>query len=266
MNILDTIVAQKRNEVSKKKEIYPIKFLEQSIYFETQTVSLQKYIERDDIHGIIAEFKRMSPSKGMINQYANPEKVCINYMRAGASALSVLTDSNFFGGSNEDLTIARKYNYCPILRKDFIVDPYQIYEAKSIGADAILLIAEVLTEKEMKSFYTAAQSLGLETLFEVHSAESIAKLPNDARIVGVNSRNLKSFEVSLEHTIKMREKLPTGVCSVAESGISSPTDYHHFREAGFSGFLIGERFMREANPGKALSRFINCIKTNEYAD
>ncbi|MDD3568574.1 MAG: indole-3-glycerol phosphate synthase TrpC [Bacteroidales bacterium] len=266
MNILDTIVAHKRNEVEQKKEIYPIKFLEQSIYFETQTVSLQKYIERDDLHGIIAEFKRMSPSKGMINQYAKPEKVCINYMRAGASALSVLTDSKFFGGSNEDLTIARKYNYCPILRKDFIVDTYQIYEAKSIGADAILLIAEVLTEKEMKSFYTAAQSLGLEILFEVHSAESIAKLPNDARIVGVNSRNLESFEVSLEHTIKMREKLPTGVCSVAESGISSPTDYYHFREAGFSGFLIGERFMREANPGKALSRFINSIKTNEYAD
>jgi indole-3-glycerol phosphate synthase len=266
MNILDTIVAHKRNEVEQKKEIYPIKFLEQSIYFETQTVSLQKYIERDDLHGIIAEFKRMSPSKGMINQYAKPEKVCINYMRAGASALSVLTDSKFFGGSNEDLTIARKYNYCPILRKDFIVDTYQIYEAKSIGADAILLIAEVLTEKEMVSFYATAQSLGLEVLFEVHSAKSIAKLPADARIVGVNSRNLGSFEVSLEHTIKMREKLPTGVCSVAESGISSPTDYHHFREVGFSGFLIGERFMREANPGKALSRFINSIKTNEYAD
>jgi indole-3-glycerol phosphate synthase len=266
MNILDTIVAHKRNEVGHKKEIYPIKFLEQSIFFETQTVSLQKYIERSDLQGIIAEFKRMSPSKGMINQYAKPEKVCIDYMRAGASALSVLTDSKFFGGSNEDLTIARKYNYCPILRKDFIIDSYQIYEAKSIGADAILLIADILSESEMKSFYTTAQSLGLEVLFEVHSAESITKLPADALIVGVNSRNLESFDVNLEHSIRMKEKLPVGICAVAESGISSPKDYLLFKKAGFSGFLIGERFMREANPGKALSGFISTIKTNEYVD
>lgn len=266
MNILDSIVTHKRNEVKLKKEIYPIKSLEQSIFFETQTVSLQRYIERNDLYGIIAEFKRMSPSKGMINQYAKPEKVCTDYMRAGASALSVLTDNKFFGGSNDDLTNARKYNYCPILRKDFIVDPYQIFEAKSIGADAILLIAEVLSEKEMASFYATAQSLGLEVLFEVHAAESIVKLPADAKIVGINSRNLKSFEVSLEHTIKLREQLPAGICAVAESGISSISDYHLFKNAGFRGFLIGERFMREANPGKTLSNFINSIKTNEYAD
>jgi indole-3-glycerol phosphate synthase len=266
MNILETIVAEKRKEVSSKQEIYPIKFLEQSIFFETQPISLKSYIEREDLHGIIAEFKRMSPSRGMINEFAKPEEVCLNYMRGGASALSVLTDKKFFGGSNEDLAAARKHNYCPILRKDFIIDPYQIFEAKSIGADAILLIAEILTEKEMESFYSVAQSLELEVLFEVHSPENISKLPSGAQMVGINSRNLKTFDVSLEHTMGLLEKLPSNVCAIAESGINTPKDYALLKAIGFKGFLIGEAFMREPNPGKALARFINVIKSFEDAN
>ena len=168
-NILDQIVAHKREEVAKRKEIYPVKLLEQSIYFNTPTVSLSKYLRRPDKLGIIAEFKRRSPSKGDINPYASVEEVSIGYMQAGASALSVLTDTHFFGGKNEDLTEARKFNYCPILRKDFVIDEYQIIEARSIGADAILLIAACLEKAEIKSLAALAQSLGLEVLIEIHN-------------------------------------------------------------------------------------------------
>ncbi|HHL57901.1 MAG TPA: indole-3-glycerol-phosphate synthase, partial [Bacteroidetes bacterium] len=149
MNILDEIVAYKRKEINERKELYPVKLLEKSVYFSSPTVSLKKYLSREDKCGIIAEFKRQSPSKGNINLYADVEEISIGYMRAGASALSVLTDTHFFGGSNDDLKTARKFNFCPILRKEFIIDEYQLYEARSIGADAILLIAEVLSEREV---------------------------------------------------------------------------------------------------------------------
>src|SRR5688572_22754861 len=150
MNILDQIIEYKRKEVSSRKELYPVKLLEQSIFFSSPTVSLKKYIQREDKTGIIAEFKRKSPSKGVINAYAPVERTTIGYMQAGASALSVLTDKHFFGGSNEDLSLVRKFNFCPIIRKDFTVEEYQILEAKSIGADAILLIAAVLEPKQSK--------------------------------------------------------------------------------------------------------------------
>ena len=145
MTILEQIIEHKRKEVVQRKELYPIKLLEKSIYFSSPTVSLKQYLVREDKIGIIAEIKRRSPSLGMINAYVDVERTSIGYMQAGASAISVLTDQTFFAGKNEDLTIARKFNYCPILRKDFTVDEYQIIEAKSIGADAILLLANVLT-------------------------------------------------------------------------------------------------------------------------
>jgi indole-3-glycerol phosphate synthase len=158
MNILDQIVAYKRTEVQENKELYPVKLLEKSPYFTANPVSLKKYLQRTDLLGIIAEFKRKSPSKGVINEYASPANVCLEYMQAGASALSIVTDSKFFGGSNKDLSTARKYNYCPILRKDFILDEYQVIEARSIGADVILLIAEVLTKEELKTLSSLAHS------------------------------------------------------------------------------------------------------------
>src|SRR6185369_14773416 len=152
MNILDQIITHKRKEVEERKSLYPVKLLEKTIYFNSPAISLKKYLLRENKAGIIAEFKRKSPSKGMINQYAPVERTSIGYMQAGASALSILTDTEFFGGKNEDLALARKFNYCPILRKDFVIDEYQIIEAKSIGADAILLLANVLDAKKINSF------------------------------------------------------------------------------------------------------------------
>src|SRR5688572_9735975 len=169
MNILDQIIEHKRKEVAERKELYPLKFLEQSIFFGSQPVSLKKYVQREDKSGIIAEIKRKSPSKGVINPHVSVERTSIGYMQAGASALSVLTDKNFFGGSNDDLTTARKFNFCPILRKDFTIDSYQIVEAKSIGADAILLIAAALDEAQLKSLTAFAHAIGLEVLLEVHN-------------------------------------------------------------------------------------------------
>lgn len=260
MTILDQIVADKRKEVTESKELYPVKLLERSTFFDTKPVSLKRYILRPDLHGIIAEFKRKSPSKGMINEFARPGQVCLGYMQAGASALSVLTDTPYFGGSKNDLIIARKNNYCPILRKEFIVDEYQILESRSIGADAILLIVDILTDAELNGFFTLAHSLNMEVLFEVHDASGIARLPSDAQIVGVNSRNLENFSVNTDHAISMVELLPKTVVKVAESGINSPDVYNTFRESGYCGFLIGEHFMKEPNPGKACELFISTLK------
>ncbi|MEM7299120.1 MAG: indole-3-glycerol phosphate synthase TrpC, partial [Bacteroidota bacterium] len=173
MNILEEIVANKRKEVNAQKELYPIKLLEKSTYFEGQPVSLKKYIRREDKSGIIAEIKRKSPSKGLINKHVSVERTSIGYMQAGASGLSVLTDNQYFGGTAEDLKVARSFNFCPILRKDFMIDEYQVLEAKSIGADVILLIASVLDKEEIEKLGGLAQSLGMEVLLEVHGEEEL---------------------------------------------------------------------------------------------
>ncbi len=260
MNILDDIVANKRREVKENRELYPVKLLEKSIYFNARPVSLAKYLKRKELCGVIAEFKRKSPSRGIINEYARPADVCLEYMQAGASALSVLTDGKYFGGSNHDLVTARKFNYCPILRKDFIVDEYQVIEARSIGADAILLMAEVLSQEELKNLYGVARGLGLEVLFEVHSPESPDKLPADAQIVGINNRNLKNFKVDIDKSMELVSGLPPGVLKIAESGIDSPETAAMLLRSGFSGLLMGERFMREASPGKACKLFIRRLR------
>lgn len=260
MNILDEIIAYKRKEVQETKELYPVKLLEKSPFFTAQPVSLEKYLLRPDLNGIIAEFKRRSPSKGIINEYADPSEVCLEYMQAGASALSVITDSKYFGGSNKDLSVARKFNFCPILRKEFILDEYQVLEARSIGADAILLIAEVLSTEELMRLSELAFSLHMEVLFEVHDHKNIDKLPADARIVGINNRNLKNFEVDIEHSLLLMKELPASVLKIAESGIDSPATAANLLQAGFSGLLMGERFMREASPGKACKLFIQKLR------
>lgn len=261
MTILDEILAHKRQEVQEQKELFPVKRLEQSIYFNTDTVSFESYLRRPDKVGIVAEIKRKSPSKGSINQYVDVEQLSIGYMQAGASAISVLTDKQFFGGSNEDLTTARTYNFCPILRKDFIVDEYQVIEARSIGADVILLIAAALSPDEIKQLSQTAHSLGLEVLLEVHNAEELEQSPLEhVDVVGVNNRNLKDFSVSLETSEALVEKLPESMTRISESGIRSAEDIVRLRKAGFHGFLIGERFMTESRPDEACARLVHDVQ------
>lgn len=257
MNILEKIVAHKRQEVAAQKGLYPVKLLEKSIYFETPVVSLSHYLKREDLTGIIAELKRKSPSQGDIHPYLDVEKVSIGYMQAGAAALSVLTDQEFFGGSIEDLKLARKMNYCPILRKEFIIDEYQIIEAKSIGADAILLIAACLSAEEVRSLAAFAQSLGLEVLLEVHNLAELEKVAGiNLDLIGVNNRDLTTFEVSIQTSLDLVQHIPDGVTKVAESGLSDPAEVLRLKQAGFDGFLMGQRFMETSRPEKACARFI----------
>lgn len=260
MNILDEIIMHKRAEVSEKKALVPIKLLEKSIYFHSPVVSLSAYITRPDKWGIIAEFKRKSPSKGLINPYASVEEVTIGYMMAGASALSVLTDEAFFGGKNEDLITARKFNYCPILRKDFIVEEYQIIEARSIGADAILLIAEVLSKQEIKTLAGTARHLGLEVLMELHGEEEIDKICDEINVVGVNNRNLKSFHTGITTSEQLFAQLPRDKVRISESGLDNPETVIHLRRLGYQGFLIGEYFMKQADPAKRCAQFIQSLQ------
>jgi len=259
-SILNTIAAKKLVEVAEREELYPIKLLEKSIYFATQPVSLRKYLTRPDKSGVIAEFKRKSPSLGAINPYADVAKVSVGYMQAGASALSILAEGNYFGGSLEHITKARRLNYCPILQKDFMLKPYQIYEAKASGADAILLIAALLSIAETKTMAQLAHSLGLEVLVEIHSKEELP-YAEFADIVGVNNRNLKDMVVSVEKSLNLLPLLPKEMVKISESGIHSPEMAAMLKREGFNGFLIGERFMREADPVHACREFINRLQT-----
>ncbi|MEM0938729.1 MAG: indole-3-glycerol phosphate synthase TrpC [Bacteroidota bacterium] len=260
MDILSEIVAHKRKEVASQKELYPIKLLEKSIFFEGHPVSLKRYIQREDKSGIIAEIKRKSPSKGIINQYVSIERTSIGYMQAGASGLSILTDKNYFGGSIEDLKVARSFNFCPILRKDFMVDEYQIVEAKSIGADVILLIAAVLDKQEIEKLGTLARSLGMEVLLEVHSEEELKKVTDKIDLIGVNNRNLKTFETDVKTSKDLIDDIPSDFVKVTESGLHSPEVVNDLKAVGFQGFLIGEMFMKNSRPEKAAKEFISQTK------
>ena len=262
MNTLEKIIKNKRIEAEEKKSLYPLRLLERSNYFETKTVSLEKYLKRKDKNGIIAEIKRHSPSKGFINKYVNVEKTSIGYMQAGASALSVLTDKEFFRGTSEDLTTARKFNFCPILRKDFIIDEYQIIESKSIGADAILLIAAVLTKEEIKKFTVLAQSLDLEVLLELHNGEELEKINEKVNVIGVNNRNLKSMEIDIEQSINLSQLIPSHFAKISESGIENVKTIEQLRNCGYNGFLIGSYFMKHAQPELACKEFIKELKIN----
>ena len=265
MNILDQIILQKKKEVEERKSLYPVKLLERSTYFESPTVSFKKYLLRKDKSGIIAEFKRKSPSKGMINKYADVERTSIGYMQAGASALSVLTDKEFFGGQNSDLSTARKFNYCPILRKDFIIDKYQILEAKSIGADVILLLANVLDGAQIKQFAQFAKSLGLEVLLEVRDKDELKSVNQFVDAVGVNNRDLKDFKVNVSQSFDLVNLIPDDFVKISESGIDSAKTIIDLKLAGFNGFLMGETFMKTSRPEISCANFIkevNAFKNN----
>ncbi|ULQ57226.1 indole-3-glycerol phosphate synthase TrpC [Flavihumibacter rivuli] len=260
MTILDTIIASKREEVAERKACVPVRELERSGSFERNCLSLEASLNDPDRTGIIAEFKRRSPSKGWINQFADVARVTEAYNRFGASGLSVLTDSEYFGGSADDLLVARRQEI-PILRKDFIIDQYQLLEAKAMGADVILLIAACLTPTEVKQLAKFARQLGLDVLLELHAEEELEHVCEYTNIVGINNRDLKTFRVNIERSLDMASRLPRHLPKVAESGINSVDDVVMFRENGFKGFLIGENFMKAADPALAFEAFVQELRT-----
>lgn len=261
MNILDKIVIDKKREVELKKELFSIKQLEQTSLFNERTISLSKIIKGIGF-GIIAEHKRKSPSKAIINQSLSVDFVTQGYQNAGAAGLSILTDVKYFGGSLEDLHLAKSATSIPLLRKEFIVNEYQIIEAKANGADVILLIAAILTREEIKKFSELAHSLGLEVLLEVHNREELEKsIMPSLDLIGVNNRNLKTFEVSLETSKSLSSLIPDEFIKVSESGISEAESVFELIQYGYEGFLIGENFMKTNDPGDVLHEFIKEIKT-----
>ena len=263
MNILDTIIGCKKSEVRIRKSEVSIAELEKRELFSRQVLSLNDFLLDESRTGVIAEFKRKSPSKGIINDKADVVEVTKGYTRNGASCLSVLTDEHFFGGSDEDLIKAR-INDVPILRKDFIIDEYQLIEAKSIGADVILLIAACLSVAEAKHLASFAKDLGLEVLLELHAEEELGHICDETSIIGINNRNLKTFDVDIERSLRMAEQIPSGKIKIAESGIDSIESILLFREHGFKGFLIGEYFMKQPDPTIAFAEFVKQLKAKAH--
>lgn len=254
MNILDKIVAYKKEEVKTQQAKVSVEELKQTELFARRTLSLREFLLDETKTGIIAEFKRKSPSKGIINGNADVVKVTNSYSRFGASGLSVLTDENFFGGSKEDLIRAR-VNNTPVLRKDFMIDAYQFYEAKASGADVILLIAACLAPQQVKEFAALSKELGLEVLLEIHNEDELAHICDDVDFVGVNNRNLKTFNVNINTSLQLFPHIPKDKLAISESGISNVDTIVMLKQAGFKGFLIGENFMKEEDPGAAFEKF-----------
>jgi indole-3-glycerol phosphate synthase len=262
-NILHTILEQKRREVADRQIRHPWRALEMSPYFGRAGVSLASRFAGENQSGIIAEFKRKSPSKGAINAQADPAAIARAYVQAGAAAISVLTDAPFFGGSNADLAAVRQAVAQPVLRKEFIIDEYQVLEAKAIGADMILLIAAALSVGEVKSLSDLAHSLGLEVLLELHDDSELGHIAPDIAFVGVNNRNLNTFETSLDTSFDLAAKLPQEKIWVSESGLHHTRDLIALQEAGYQAFLVGEAFMKTGDPGGACEAFVKAIGAPE---
>lgn len=260
MTILDEINTYKRSEVESQKKVLPISELIKFPSFKTAVPSFSECIISENYSGIIAEHKRKSPSKGIINDNVNLKDVVEGYEKAGVSAISILTDSKFFGGSTDDLIRVAGLVNVPLLRKDFIIDEYQIYEAKAIGASAILLIAASLSKNEVNNFAKLARELGLEVLFEIHNEEELEKISEYVNVVGVNNRDLKTFKVDIQQSIKLSSVIPEKYIKISESGISSPDTVKLLKTYGYKGFLMGENFMKESNPGEACRIFTSLIK------
>ena len=259
-DILSEIIANKRFEVDLQKQAISIEQLQEGIS-ESPTLRSMKQALASSASGIIAEFKRRSPSKGWIQEEACPEEIVPSYAAAGASALSILTDEKFFGGSLKDIRAARPLVEIPILRKDFIIDEYQLYQAKIVGADAVLLIAAALELEKCNELAEKAHELGLEVLLEIHSSEELAYINKGIDMVGINNRNLGSFHTDVANSFRLAEHLPEDIIRVSESGLSQPETVSQLRDAGFRGFLIGETFMRTGQPGETLKDFIDKITT-----
>lgn len=261
-NILEKIVATKREEVHRLRQATPLEELRNNTFFNRATLSLQERLTRTGSSGVIAEFKKQSPSKGSINAGANVEEVTRGYAAAGAAGLSVLTDLSYFGGSVVDLVKAREANPdTPILRKDFMIDPYQIIEARACGADVILLIAACLSKEQVHELAAAAREHDLEVLLEVHDAEELEKISPLVNMVGVNNRNLKTFAVDTETSVALSSLIPEEFVKISESGISNPATIGELRQHGFEGFLIGENFMKTSDPAKSCQSFIEALRS-----
>lgn len=258
MNILDEIVGYKLIEVAQRKGDVSEQMLEHAPAFLRPALSLKRFLLDPERTGIIAEFKRQSPSKGVINGDADVVDVTTAYANNGASGLSVLTDGPSFGGSADDLVAAR-INEVPILRKEFIVDPYQITEAKAMGADVILLIAAILTPRQVKEYTLKAHELGMEVILEIHGDEELRHINDYVDVVGVNNRNLKTFEVSLETSVHLSSQIPSGKLKISESGIHSVADIQYLKRYGYNGFLIGENFMKQPDPALAFMKFVAAL-------
>ncbi len=259
MNILERIIDYKKREVALRKMQITAGQLEKSPLFKRDALSLSMFLTKKEGSGIIAEFKRRSPSKGIINGTADPARVVSGYCRSGAAAVSVLTDTEFFGGSNDDLVSARAVCEIPILRKDFIIDDYQLIEARAYGADAVLLIAAVLGKKKVSDLAGTAALLGLQVLLEIHSPGEIEMAGKNINVIGVNNRDLGTFVVDTETSLKIAGLLPEDMTRISESGITSAEKIKILRNAGYHGFLIGEYFMSSSDPAVALSNFIKMI-------
>ena len=266
MNILDNIIAAKKTEVEQKKEFLPVEELKTFRHYHSVCNSLVSNLLNEGATGIIAEFKRKSPSKGMINENIQIGPVVEAYDAHGASGISVLTDENYFGGSNDDIIYARDIVSVPILRKDFIIDEYQIVESKAIGASAILLIAACLSPQKVRELALFAKRLSLEVLLEIHSEEELHHICTEVDMVGVNNRDLKTFTVDVDRSIELSEKIPSGKIKISESGISDIDTIIRLRQYGFSGFLIGENFMKHPDPSIAFADFVNDLKAASKAD
>jgi indole-3-glycerol phosphate synthase len=255
MTILDTILEHKRKELTIKTVQIPLKELEKLPGFVKKPVSLTEALLNRDRTGIIAEFKRKSPSKGILNNHVTIEEVTTGYFRAGASALSILTDSEFFGGSAEDLVRTRELIPIPILCKDFIIDDYQVFEAKALGADAILLIASALEFNTIKQLAKRARDLQLQVILEIHNTAELTMVNEFISIIGVNNRDLRDFSVDVNRSLELADKIPASFLRISESGITSALVIKQLKNCGFQGFLIGEIFMRMPDPAVAFAEF-----------
>lgn len=261
MNILDKIINTKKEEVANLKKVNPEALLQQGRYMSRTCISLKDRLKENESSGIIAEFKQKSPSKGEINYAVKVEEVTRGYAEAGAAGLSVLTDFEYFGGSIVNLVRAREANPgIPILRKDFMIDPYQLLEAKSYGADVILLIAACLDKGQVDDLARLAKQLGLEVLLEIHDETELEKISEAVDLVGVNNRNLKTFDVSIETSLQLAERIPSGFVKISESGLSGIENIQRLKSAGYKGFLIGETFMKTADPGDTCRKLIRSLK------
>ena len=255
MNILDTIIAKKKIEVAENKRNKRISELENGPFFKNKTLSFKDFLLRKDKTGIIAEFKRRSPSKGIINNTSTVVDVTTDYVKYGASAVSILTDEAFFGGSLNDLLEAT-VNEVPILRKDFIIDEYQLIESKAYGAEIILLIAACLSKEDVQKLSGFAKNIGLNVLLEIHNEQELEHICDDVDVIGINNRDLKSFKVDISRSIDLCIKIPGDKLKISESGIDDVKTIQLLKQHGFSGFLMGEKFMKEQDPGKAFADFV----------
>lgn len=261
MNILDKIIANKRIEIEEQKKRMSIDAMSRIIADSISKPRSFKESLSNSSTGIIAEFKRKSPSKGWIYEDARVEDVVSVYSSSGASAISVLTDEQFFGGSLEDLKTARLLTDTPLLRKDFMIDEHQLYQAAMYGASAILLIASALAISQTKDLAMKSKKLGLDVLLEIHNKKELDHINEYVDVVGINNRNLGTFVTDIQISFDLGEKIPSEFLKISESGISDTHTVKDLRQAGFRGFLMGENFMKTSNPGLALADFIKELQS-----